>query len=153
MVRQTHLQASRATGFTTLELLIALTIVGLLISVAVLSWYDHAVAKERRHAWLALQDVADWQLGQQRQFGQFSTGPLPIRQSPAEGDPAYTLSLAPQAVKPNSPELVFPASDAAGFTLQATPADAEDPCGVLLLNHLGQRGVTGAKPLRDCLPK
>lgn len=147
-------RAPRASGgFTAIELVVALLIVGLLVAVAVASFSEHMASKERARARSALVELAEGLRMQHVRTGSYAVSGLPITQTPREGDAVYHISLAVAPVAATAPNIVFPASSAEAFTLQAVPV-GEDACGTLLLDHLGRVGVTapGAK-LADCWPK
>lgn len=140
-------------GFTTLELFIALTIVGLLIAVAVGAISEHATSKARRQAWSALQDAAQWLHSQRAQAGGYHGVALPFTQSPMEGDARYHLRLAAEPLRAQDPQAEFPAVSDTAFTLVATPVDEDEDCGALLLDHGGRRGVTGTAGVAECAPR
>jgi type IV pilus assembly protein PilE len=147
-------RAVRASGgFTAIELVVGLVIVGLLVAVAVASFLDHMERKARAQARSALVELAEGLRMQHTRTGSFEIANLPITQSPREGDPAYVISLARAPMAASDPNIVFPASTAQEFTLQAVPV-GEDACGSLLIDHAGRVGVTapGAK-LADCWPR
>ncbi len=129
-------------GFTMLELILAVAILVLLIVVAVASFYDHQSHKSKRHAVQRLQEVAEWM------HLQYATQPsyaamLPPGWSTQDAEMKYRVSIAAQPVVASDPKATFPAVSETGFTLQAVPVEP-DECGSLLLDHTGRKGVTGA---------
>lgn len=144
-------RAVRASGgFTAIELVLGLVIVGLLVTVAVVSFFDHMERKALAQARSALVELAEGLRMQHTRTGSFELASLPITQTPREGDADYLISLARTPMAATDPTIVFPASTAQEFTLQAVPV-GESACGTLLLDHAGRVGVTapGAK-LADC---
>lgn len=139
----------RATGFTVIELVVAVTIVCLLVVVAVASYQDHMTHKARGQARKALVETAEWLQLQHARSGTYLVK-LPILQTPSDGDAVYRIRLATSAVNANDPKAAFPATTAEIYTLQAVPV-GEDACGVMLLDSAGRTGVTGADALvADC---
>jgi len=132
----------RGTGFTVIELVVAVTIVCLLVAVAVASYQDHMTRKARGQARKALVEAAEWLQQQRVKSGTFLVQ-LPITQTPSEGDAIYRIRLASAVVNATDPHTAFPATTADAYTLQAVPVDA-DSCGTLLLDSAGRTGVAGA---------
>ncbi len=139
----------RSTGFTVIELVVAITIVCLLVAVAVASFQDHMTKKARSQARKALVESAEWLNLQHARTGTFMVK-LPVAQTPSNGDAMYRIKLTTAAVDAADPKAAFPATNADTYTLQAVPVD-EDACGVLLLDSVGRTGVTGASAkVSDC---
>jgi type IV pilus assembly protein PilE len=142
-----------ARGFTTIELLVAVSIVLLLLAVALASYMEHTSRKARAEARTALVELAEGLLLQFQRTGSFEGGELPILQVPREGDAVYRISRVRAPVKASDPKALFQASTVNAFTLQAVPVSGEDPCGTLLLDHAGRRGVMGpGARLAECWP-
>jgi type IV pilus assembly protein PilE len=115
-------------GLTLIELMIALTLVGLLTAWA-LPHYSQPLRQSRRvDAQLALQALAQ-QLERHYTRHQTYAGAVLDATVVARLAPHYTLGHA----GPPQPH---------GFALAAVPVGAQsaDPCQTLTLNHLGQRG-------------
>ncbi len=147
------MKQGKQSGFTVIELVVALTIVCLLIAVAVASFYDHMSRKARTQARSALMEVAEALHLHQARTGSYQVEFLPITQSPRDGDALYRISLAKTAISANDPKAVFPATSEQAFTLKAVPV-GEDACGTLLLDQAGRPGVLGPEAkLADCWPK
>lgn len=145
---------ARGRGFTAIELMVALSIVLLLVAVAVASYLEHRVRKDRAEARSALIELAEGLKLQHQRTGSFAGADLPITQTPREGDARYRISLLQAPVTAQDPKALFPASSPALFTLQAVPVASDAPCGTLLLDHTGRRGVMGARAtLAECWPK
>ena len=127
-------------GFTLIELMIVVVIVGILVGIGLPSYQRSIVRSVRADAQSALLGFAQ---SMERRFGQTysytgaaaggsDTGaPDPTvfpSQAPLEGDPAYNLTIT--------------AADDTGFTLRATPiaGGRQDGDGFLQLDSLGRRG-------------
>jgi type IV pilus assembly protein PilE len=116
-------------GFTLLELLVALAIVGILASIALPS-YSSAMQNTRRS--VAMAELQSLTLFMERVYGEnMSYAPggsaptLPFTVSPKTGgDEFYDLTVA---------------SSATTYTLTATPKNAQsgDRCGALSIDYLG----------------
>lgn len=153
MVAKDDMKQGQQSGFTVIELVVAITIVCLLVAVAVASFQDHMSRKSRTQVRSALMEVAEGLNMQHARTGSYLVGALPISQTPREGDAVYRIGLAKTAITANDPKVVFPASSAQAFTLQAVPVDG-NACGTLLLDHTGRMGVLGPEAkLADCWPK
>jgi type IV pilus assembly protein PilE len=140
----------KGNGFTVIELVVAITIVCLLVAVALASYQDHMTRKARAQARNALADAAQWLRLQHTQTGTYLVKTLPIVQSPDRGEAAYRISLAQLPVRASDPKILFPATSAQTYTLQAVPVN-EDVCGTLLLDSAGRTGVVGAGAgVADC---
>lgn len=142
----------RQRGFTMIELLITVTILVILASVALPSYRSFVAKSVRTQAKSALMLVADRQeqyFMDNKQYTNdlsllgFTANPLVLDRDgfevPAESDDAvYQVALA--AFTPTS------------YTLSATPlgaqADADPGCGTLSLTDSGQRASSG--PAADC---
>lgn len=128
-------------GFTLVELMIAVAIVGILTSVGYPSYQSHVRKAKRVEAQGALVSFAtameQWRVeNNSYKAGSDGTDMSQIfaSQVPTDGGTkTYTLSLV---------------SDATSYTLTATPdgAQASDVCGTLTLKNTGEKGANGTSP-------
>lgn len=131
-------------GFTLIELMVAVMIVGILSAVAVSSYQGYVVRGHRADAKAVLMEMAGWMERNYSATGNYSDDPAgtpiaapPVAQSPKSGTAKYNVS--------------FSAHSATVYTLQAVPtgwADAE--CGTLTLSHLGVQTESGTASLAEC---
>ena len=128
-------------GFTLIELMIAVAIVGILTSVGYPSYQSHVRKAKRVEAQGALVSFAtameQWRVeNNSYKAGTDGTDISQIfaNQVPTDGGTkTYTLSLT---------------SDATSYTLTATPdgAQTSDVCGTLTLKNTGEKGANGTSP-------
>jgi type IV pilus assembly protein PilE len=129
-------------GFTLIELMIVVAIVGIIAGIAVPAYQDSISKSRRRDAEGALQGLAN---AMERHFTEHnsylgaadggadtgSTATIFSDKSPVDGSTAYyALSIT--------------AAGVSTFTIQASPlgAQADDKCGTLSLDNTGTRGVS-----------
>lgn len=134
-------------GFTLIEVLIVVAVIGILAAVAYPSYAEYVRRGYRADAQAMLLDAAQYmqrfhaahdRYDQQRDGTEVSL-PAEYAQAPRTGAARYTIALS--------------AVTATRFTLEAQPtgSHATDACGVFMLNSLGQRNVrAGSRPVADC---
>lgn len=130
-------------GFTLIELMITVAIVGILSAVAVPSYQEYVRRGARAEARAALLQAAQWMERAATVTGVYptaaSTGnadffPAGLRSVPSN---RYAITLEPHPETPQSPQT--------SFLLAATPQNAQqgDKCGTFTLAHNGVRNNTG----------
>jgi len=126
------------TGFTVLELLIALLIAGLLLGLAIPSYQRYMLRGQRADAVRMLLSAAACQERIRAANGAYDT-----RQCISEtGNGSYALRIEPAAE-----------ATATVFSVTAEPRKplTSDPCGALSLDHTGIRRISGdAAALAAC---
>ena len=126
-------------GFTLIELMIGVAIIGILAGIAYPSYQDSVMKSRRRDAQGALTGLAN---AMERHFTETNTyvgaadgsgvPTIYATQSPVDGGTAYyNLTIDPVT--------------ASSFTLNATPTgpQSNDKCDTLTLTNTGARGFTG----------
>lgn len=145
MSLSTQPRSTRAScGFSLIELMITIAIVGILASIAMPSYMSYVARGKRAEAKQALQENALFLEGHYTTRGFYSTAKgnntaptLPVTQVPRSGNANYTLS----ADVTNT-----------GYSLTATAVNsmADDECGNFTLDQTGTQGVSGSLGVADC---
>lgn len=134
---------NRLKGFTLMELLIAVAIVGILAAVAIPSYTSHVLKSHRSAALTGLLDLASRQARfytienkystSMTELG-YATDPMPIGSTQS---PTYNLSVV--------------SASTAQFTVQAVPVgrQTQDVCGTYEYTDLGKKTVS-AGTVKEC---
>ena len=132
---------NKAKGFTLIELMITVAIVGIIVAVAYPSYQTFLQDSRRASAQADLVELGQWMERRMTVNGTYQATSvampaLPFTSSPKNdaNDVFYTLTVA---------------GNASQFTLTATPsgAQAADRCAVMTYTHQGAKGATGGA---DC---
>jgi type IV pilus assembly protein PilE len=139
----------RRRGFTLLELLIALVIVGVLLMSALPSYREHLLRTRRALARAELQKIVvrQEQFFIERRAYAASLTDLGYPSSPYAIDANGNPRLPSQG---NGIYLIQLATAARSYTLYATPALGDPRCGGLSLDSLGTRAASGTSGVAYC---
>ncbi|MBB4866609.1 type IV pilus assembly protein PilE [Pseudomonas nitritireducens] len=122
-------------GFTLLELLVTLALMGILLAIALPSYQEHIRRAGRVEAQKSLVELAQYLERYYSSQGSYREATLPFLRSPRSGGPVrYRLGFGD-------------VPDAAGFTLIAEPQGnmVDDRCGTLTLTSSGLRGAAAER--------
>lgn len=137
----------KTNGFTLIELMIVVAIVGILAGIAYPSYVDSVQKSRRSDAMGALLGFAN---AMERRFTETNsfTGAAGTTAIPADtGAPRIYPTQSPLDGGTKFYNLTINASAATSYTLYAAPINAQsnDKCGTLTLNQTGTRGITGGE--------
>ncbi|MEN3291573.1 MAG: type pilus assembly protein PilE [Burkholderiales bacterium] len=120
----------QSAGFTLVELMIAVVVLGVLAGMAYPSYREHMRKGRRAEAKTALMSAAQALERYYTENGKYADAPSSVFPTATY----YTLSFA--SGQPT----------ATTFAIRAAPAVAQsgDKCGTYTLNHLGEKGVANA---------
>lgn len=161
-----------ARGFSLIEAVIAIAVIGVLAAIALPSYSSYIDRGKRAAARQVLLEAAAWLERHYTTFGCYDrasaascvdrTGaelalPAPLQRAPRDGRPSYALSLA----FPSGADC--PAGAGQCFTLNATPCGnpaaacppgsepfRDTSCNVYALSHTGARSASGSSDLGVC---
>ncbi|WP_281355939.1 type IV pilin protein [Azoarcus taiwanensis] len=141
---------TRQNGFTLIELMIVVAVIGILAAVAYPSYQEHIRQARRADAQTALLELSQFMERYYTTNGRYVDGAgnrpaLPFTQSPKDGAPKfYDLSFDNAGI----------ANQATAYVLQAVPiagsAMATDACGSLRITNTGVRTRTGTLDANRC---
>lgn len=136
--------SSRHAGFTLIELMVTVAVVGILAAIAYPSYQSYVKRSYRSDAMAALVENAQFlerNFNETNKYHEDASGTriaLPVSAAPRDGSrKAYAISL----------DFTAGATSATAYRLLATPVAGAvmdgDECGTLTLNQLGQKGAVG----------
>lgn len=130
-------------GFTLIELMIVVAIIGILAAIAYPSYQDSVRRSRRADAKAALLGFAN---AMERHYTVKSTYAGAAAGGADTGAPAIYATEAPLDGGTKYYDLTINAAAGSSFTVWAAPkgAQADDPCGTLTLNQAGVKEVSGA---------
>lgn len=128
-------------GFTLIELMITVVIIGILASIAYPSYTQYVLRANRAEARSILLENAqilerNYTTANRYNLDSAGVAPVIIQQSPNTGTPKYTIGFVTAAVNGVAGQT---------FTLTATPAGVMvgDVCGAITLTNTGVKGAAG----------
>lgn len=128
---------NRHRGFSLMELLVVVCIIGILAGIAIPQYGDMVARGRRALAKSVLQEQAQFMERYYTQNGRYT--------SDAAGTTMVTLNPSAEATDFYTFSFDTGATDAQKFLLKAVPinAQANDRCGTLTLTNTGMKNITG----------
>jgi type IV pilus assembly protein PilE len=128
-------------GFTLVELMITVAVVGILAAIALPNYTQYVQRSHRSNARNTLLQAAQWMERASNSTGAY---PIDIPQPATPTIPPTPLSPIPVsllAVEGMRYTVNIPTSTGTAYTFRAVPttAQASDPCGTLVLDHRNDR--------------
>ncbi len=124
-------------GFTLIELMIVIAIVGILTVIAVGSYAEHVKKAKRTDGQVGLLNLAADMERYYTQNNSYLNATLTdVGSNPTTPEGYYNLSIV--------------SATATTFDIQAAPTFADSGCNVLTYNQLGQKGVSGPDGVSEC---
>ncbi len=117
------------TGFTLIEVMIVVAIIGILAAIAYPSYDEYIKRGNRAEGQALLQEASARQeryFAQNYEYGDIAK--LGLKNGNQSETGKYTVSAV---------------ANGKGYTLTATPQFKDDKCGSLVLNEIGSRGAAG----------
>lgn len=141
VVTQRPLESTR--GFTLIEIMIAVLILGILAAIAITAYQNTVVRSNRTEATVLLSQTAQALERCYTQFTAYNDGDCGVLgRIPIASEGGWYIIEDDDGI------------DEAGFTLTAVAqrrqATLDEECANFTLNHRGQRGVTGSGSATDC---
>lgn len=150
--QQENVTMKKSTGFTLIELMITVAIIGILASIAYPSYQDSVMKSRRADAkgvLLGLTNAMERRFTEKNSYcdAALATGGTAVTDCGTATEDTGTPSIytIPNETK-SFYTITISAATASSYTLSAarTGAQANDKCGTLTLTHTGFKGVTGA---------
>jgi type IV pilus assembly protein PilE len=138
--------ANKQKGFTLIELMVVIVIIGILIKVAVPQYYTFIQKSNRSSAKTALLNLA----AQEEKYYSINNSYTSLTTlgisttAPLTGTATYTIAVTIPNPQTNPPSFSATATPIAG-TVQAS-----DACGTYTINSLGQQAVSGGTTTTGC---
>lgn len=125
-------------GFTLIEIMIVVVIIGILASIALPSYQEYVRRSNRAEGQAFLLDVAARQERFYAQNNSYMTAIADVAK----------LGLSGTSSETGKYTLTMSADD--GYTLTATPTFTDPKCGNFVLNSLGERTMDGGGTREEC---
>jgi type IV pilus assembly protein PilE len=143
------MQQNTQNGFTLIELMIVVAVVGVLARIAYPSYQDSVIKSKRANAKAALLELSVWMERYYTVNGCYTSGGCAAGNTTLPPDLTANPQISPfklQAPKTGTPNYILSvAVTPSTFTLTATPqANTPDKCGALTLDNTGVKSLASA---------
>ncbi|CAE6898311.1 type IV pilin protein [Ectopseudomonas khazarica] len=139
---------TKNSGFTLIELMIAVMIIGILAAIAIPSYQQYVTRSNRTEGMALLQEAAARQERFMTQNNRYATTVAELGYASVNGRPAGRSSsdLYQLAIVNSTSTVEYSMT----VTPQGIQASRDTECGTLGLNHAGAKSKTGSGALSDC---
>lgn len=127
----------RSAGFTLIELMITVAIIGILAAIAYPSYTEYVLRGNRSEAQALLNDAA---ARQERYYAQNNT----------YADTTAKLGYSSASSATNLYTLSIPSASSSAYSLLATTQRTDAKCGNLGIDQAGTKSETGSGSVSDC---
>lgn len=127
----------RSAGFTLIELMITVVIIGILAAIAYPSYTEYVLRGNRSEAQALLNDAA---ARQERYYAQNNT----------YADTTAKLGYSSASSATNLYTLSIPSASSSAYSLLATTQRTDAKCGNLGIDQAGTKSETGSGSVSDC---
>ena len=143
MLLTKSMQPSKSAGFTLIEIMIVVAILGIVSAIAFPSYQEYVRKTRRADAQTALME-----LGHFMERNYTANGTYLV----ANAAPALPFTEAPKDAGGKVYDLSLTGTTATGYTLQAVPKGAmsTDVCGTLTLSNTGAKGQASGQTQATC---
>ena len=143
-----HQIPNRSQGFSLIELLIAVAIIGILAAIAIPMYSDYVTRSRRADGQATLMQVAQELERCYTQFSSYNSDDCKLKND-SGGSTAVTSLLVSGKDSGEKFYKITGALESTKFTLTATPQNEQEDdtdCTALTLTHLGEESATGDDP-------